>query len=131
MAYLDTSAYLKVVLDERESAALREELSRWPARVSSRLLIVESLRACTRYGPELVERARAGLADVALLPMDDELLLAAGQLQPPGLRSLDAIHLATALSIRDRVGVLLCYDTRLADAARAAGLPIARPGADR
>lgn len=119
------------MLDERESAALREELSRWPARVSSRLLIVESLRACTRYGPELVERARAGLADVALLPMDDELLLAAGQLQPPGLRSLDAIHLATALSIRDRVGVLLCYDTRLADAARAAGLPIARPGADR
>ncbi len=73
-------------------------------------------------------RAHAGLADLALLPMDDELLHAAASLEPPGLRSLDAIHLATALSIRDRIGVVFCYDERLACAAESAGLAVARPG---
>jgi len=58
--------------------------------------------------------------------MDDALLHAAAGLHPPGLRSLDAIHLATAPSIRDRLGVVFCYDERLADAATAAGLVVAR-----
>jgi len=98
--------------------------------VSSRLLIVESLRACSRYGPEFTARARAGLSDLALLPMDDALLHTAAEMEPPGLRSPDAIHLATALSIRDRVGVLFCYDERLADAAQSAGLVVAQPGTD-
>ncbi len=131
IAYLDTSAYVKLVLGEPESAALREELSRWPARVSSRLLIVESLRACSRYGAAFAARADAGLSDLALLPMDDALLHAAARLEPSSLRSLDAIHLATALSIRDRVGVVFCYDARLADAAECAGLVVARPAARR
>lgn len=61
--------------------------------------------------------------------MDDELLHAAAHLQPPALPTLDAIHLATALSIRDRLGVVFCYDARLADAAASAGLVVARPGA--
>jgi len=116
------------VLGEPESTALREELSGWQARVSSRLLIVESLRACARYGAAFEASAHAGLSDLALLPMDDALLLAAARLKAPGLRSLDAIHLATALSIRDRVGVLFCYDARLADAAQSAGFVVARPG---
>lgn len=93
-------------------------------------MIVESLRACARYGPSFTSRARSGLFDLALLPMDDEVLLAAARLEPRELRSLDAIHLATALSIRDRVGVVFCYDQRLADAAQSAGLPVARPGTD-
>ncbi|MGH2900105.1 MAG: type II toxin-antitoxin system VapC family toxin [Solirubrobacteraceae bacterium] len=128
IAYLDTSAYVKLVLGEPESTALREELSRWQARVSSRLLIVESLRACSRYGAAFATRALAGLSDLALLPMDDALLHAAAALQPPSLRSLDAIHLATALSIRDCVGLVFCYDERLVDAAVSAGLVVARPG---
>lgn len=129
IAYLDTSAYVKLVLGEPESAALRDELSRWEARVSSRLLIVESLRACSRYGPEFEARAREGLAALALLPMDDALLYAAAHLGPPRLRSLDAIHLATAFSLGGRVGVMLCYDERLADTARSVGLTVAKPGA--
>lgn len=129
IAYLDSSAYVKLVLGEPESTALREELAGWHARVSSRLLIVESLRACSRYGLAFAARAHSGLADVALLPMDDELLHAAAHLQLPGLRTLDAIHLASALSIRNRLGVVFCYDARLADAAAAAGLVVARPGA--
>ena len=93
-------------------------------------MIVESLRACARYGPVFTASALAGLSDLALLPIDDEVLHAAAGLGPPELRSLDAIHLATALSIRDRLGVVFCYDDRLADAAESAGLPVARPGAD-
>lgn len=93
------------------------------------MLIVESLRACSRYGTEFTARALAGLPDLALLPMDDALLHAAAALQPASLRSLDAIHLATALSIRDRLGIVFCYDERLADAAASAGLVVARPGA--
>jgi len=91
-------------------------------------LIVESLRACSRYGPAFATRARAGLSDLALLPMDDALLHAAACLQPPVLRSLDAIHLATALSIGGHLGVMFCYDERLADAAGSAGLVVVRPG---
>ena len=74
-------------------------------------------------------RARTGLLGPALLPMDDTLLHAAARLQPPDLRWLDAIHLATAITIRDSLGVVFCYDRRLADAAESAGLPVARPGA--
>ena len=92
------------------------------------MLIVESLRACSRYGTAFTARALAGLSGLALLPMDDALLHAAAALEPASLRSLDAIHLATALSIRDRVGVVFCYDERLADAAMSAGLVVARPG---
>lgn len=91
-------------------------------------MIVESLRACARYGPQFVARARAGLAGLAMLPIDDDLLHAAAGLPPPELRSLDAIHLATALSIGDRLGVMLCYDERLTEAARSAGLPVVSPG---
>jgi len=112
-----------------DPTVLREELSGWQqARVSGRLLIVNSVQACARYGAAFEARAGAGLSDLALLPMDDALLLAAARLEPPGLRPLDAIHLATALSIRDRVGVLFCYDDRLADAAQSAGSWSPRPG---
>lgn len=130
IAYVDSSAYVKLVLGERESSELREALSHWRVRVSSRLLMVESLRACARYGPSASARADAGLSDLSLLPIDDALLRAAARLDPPGLRTLDAIHLATALSIRDQLGIVFCYDSRLADAAQLAGLPVARPGAN-
>ena len=93
------------------------------------MLIVESLRACARYGARFTDRARTGLSGLALLPMDDRLLHAAARLQAPDLRSLDAIHLATAISIRDSLGVVFCYDRRLADAAESAGFPVALPGA--
>ena len=76
-----------------------------------------------------MDRAEAGLSGLALLPIDDRVLHAAATVGPPGLRSLDAIHLATALSVRERLGVLFCYDERLAEAAASAGISVARPGA--
>lgn len=116
------------MLGEVEAESLREALGSWPVVVSSRLLIVESVRACARYGTEFAARAEAGLSALALLPIDDAVLHAAAALQPPDLRSLDAVHLATAVSLGDRLGVLFCYDKRLATGARAAGIEVACPG---
>lgn len=65
--------------------------------------------------------------DVALLPLDDALLDDAISLRPTGLRSLDAIHLATALSVRDEIGAFVTYDERLVVAAEDEGLSVCRP----
>lgn len=128
LAYLDTSAYVKLVLREPEHVALVQALEGWPARISSSLLRVEAERAAARYGEQpWVERARAGLASLALLPLDEQVLGAAAALRPAGLRTLDALHLATALSTGRRLGVLFSYDDRLCDAARAAGVAVERP----
>lgn len=115
------------MLGEPEAGALREALADWPVLVSSRLLIVESVRACARYGSDFAIRAQTGLPALALLPMDDTVLNAAAAVAPASLRSLDAVHLATAISLGDRLGVLLCYDDRLSAAAQAAGVEVVQP----
>ena len=127
IAFVDTSAYVKLVLGEPEAPALDRALRGWRAHVGSALLRIEAERACARHGEAWVARARAGLAGYALLPLDDGVLRAAAALRPAGLRTLDALHLATALSTGRRLGVLFSYDERLCAAARAAGVPVARP----
>ncbi len=127
-AFLDASAFVKLVLAEPESDALREELASWAVVVSADLLRTEAPRACGRLGPRFAARARELLAGLALVPLDGELLDAAAEAGGPGLRSLDAIYLAAALRVRDELGAFLVYDERLAQAARAAGLPVAHPG---
>ena len=118
---------MKLPLQEAHHQALLMELAEWDGYVSSALLGVEAVRACARYGEKYVEDARAWLGDVALLPLDDALLDDATALRPAGLRSLDAIHLATALSIRDEIGVFLTYDERLGMAAAGCGLNVVEP----
>lgn len=115
---------MKLVLREAEERALREQMSTWDGYVSSALLGIEAIRACARHPGGYAEDARAWLHDVALMPLDDALLDAASSLEPPKLRSLDALHLATALSIREEIGAFLTYDDRLAAAAREHGLPV-------
>lgn len=88
---------------------------------------MEAIRACTRYGDRYAKDARAWLEGVALLPLDDAVLDEATSLQPAGLRSLDALHLATALSVRDEIGVFITYDERLEAAAGDCGLKVERP----
>jgi predicted nucleic acid-binding protein len=127
LAYLDTSAYVKLVLREPEHVALARALERWPARISSALLRAEAERACARYGPAWARRAREAVATLALLPLDEAVLAAAGELAPPALRTLDALHLATALGVGRRLGVLFSYDERLCAAASAAGIAVERP----
>jgi predicted nucleic acid-binding protein len=93
------------------------------------LLGIEAVRACARYGERYALRAREGLTLLALLPIDDGVVEAAAGLRPTSLRSLDAIHLATALSLDGDLGVMISYDERLNAAAREHALAVASPGA--
>jgi uncharacterized protein len=91
------------------------------------LIGVDAIRACARYGPEFAQAARSGLQGLALLPVDDEVLDRASRLEPRTLRSLDAIHVATALTVKDDIGVVLSFDERFCEAARAVDLPVTTP----
>jgi predicted nucleic acid-binding protein len=118
---------VKLPLKEPELNALLEELAEWDGFVSSALLAVEAIRACLRYGEDRATEARAFLDGLSLLPIDEAVLDEAASLGPARLRSLDALHLATALTIREEIGVFVTYDQGLADAARARGLPVVCP----
>lgn len=120
---------MKLALREAEEGALRTEMAEWDGYVSSALLGVEAIRACRRHRGGYASDAREWLLDVALVPLEDALLEKATSLDPPPLRSLDALHLATALSVREDLGAFFTYDQRLAEAAEAHGLPVAAPTA--
>lgn len=126
LAYVDSSALVKLPLAEAERVALRAELSGWVGLVSSSLLEIEVLRACGRHGDAYLRRAEQAVARVALLPIDATIVAHAARLGP-ALRSLDAIHLATALSLGGEVGAFVVYDERLQAAATKAGLPVTAP----
>ncbi len=118
------------MLPEPETGALRELLAGWPERVSSALIRVEVLRAVRRVNAaEAYQRAENLVSRVGLVAVDHAVLGLAARLAPPGLRSLDAIHLATALSIGDDLDGIVSYDARLSEAARRSGLPTLAPGA--
>ncbi len=124
--YLDTSAFVKLVRSEPESAALRRELA-GRELLSSVLLTVEGRRAARRYGELAARRARAALTAITLVPLDDPILQAAAELEPAELRSLDALHLATVVSLGEDLERLFCYDARLKDAAQALGIEVSQP----
>ena len=130
MIYVDTSALLKLVKDdEAEGPALRGFIGEagTPKLVSSALLAVEARRGMQRLRPDGLPKVDLLLAEVAQVAISDTVIESASRLPGPLLRSLDAIHLATALLIREDVDAVLTYDGRLAEAARAHGLPTAAP----
>jgi len=127
--YLDSSAIVKLVAREPETPALVEAVRADPAVVSSALAWTEVVRAVRRARGR-VARAQQVLDGIALVPIDEGTLRAAGDLAPAGLRTLDAIHLATALSLGEDVTGLVTYDERLAEAAAAVGIDVIAPGAD-
>ncbi|MGH7642920.1 MAG: type II toxin-antitoxin system VapC family toxin [Candidatus Dormibacteria bacterium] len=128
VAYLDTSAVVKLLVREEESRALRAELERWPRRASSALLRVELLRTVGRAGlPALVAVAHLQLSSIHLLRLDQEVLSRAAELEPWTLRSLDAIHLASALALGEELGTLLTYDRRMAAGSLAIGIDTRSP----
>jgi uncharacterized protein len=128
IAYLDTSAAVKLLMTEEESPALREWLNHRPVRASAALLRVELIRVVRRAGlPRLLPEARRLLAGVHLVRLDDSLLDQAAGLDPTELRSLDSIHLAAAASLGDDLAAVVSYDDRLLAAAASLGLPTATP----
>lgn len=130
MLYLDSAAIVKLVHAEPESAALRAWLderaeTRW---ASSVLAEVESFRALARYAPEAVSRLAPVLDQIDLIDMSARVRMLAQTVTPATVRSLDAIHLATALAVGRDLTSFISYDKRLLEAAAAVGLPADSPG---
>jgi predicted nucleic acid-binding protein len=127
--YLDTSALVKVVFEETES----DGLARWLAerqeirKLTSEVSTVELIRVCRRLDVDAVADARQLLAGLDLVPLGGEVLDQAARVDPVSLRTLDAIHLASALTLSDAVTAFVVYDTRLAGAADAAGFEVVTP----
>jgi uncharacterized protein len=127
-AYLDTSAFLKLVVGERESAALRRFLIRWPERASAILLRTEAVRSLRRAGYDSqVGAARRLFGTLRLIRLDEPLLDRASELDPREMRSLEALHLGAAVTLGSDLGVLVTYDERLAEAARQRGITVSSP----
>jgi len=125
--YVDSSALAKLVIAEAETQALKRHLTGCLV-TSSELAIVEVTRACARVAPGAArQRARLALEDATLVGIDRPVVERAARLVSGGLRSLDAIHLATALAVEP--DELVAYDRRLLEAAAEAGLSVASPGA--
>jgi uncharacterized protein len=129
LLYLDASALVKLVVAELETPALLALLKEYPDRISSALSVVELHRALRRAAAPAAEHRRATevLSRVALLRTDDDTLKRSAELAPGDLRSLDAIHLATALSVGDDLAGLVAYDLRLGAAAARLKLPVLAP----
>jgi uncharacterized protein len=128
VAYLDTSAFVKLVVAEPESAALQRFLGRWPERTSATLLRTEVIRALRRARQDAyVGAARRLFATMKLIRLEEPLLDRAGDLDTRELRSLDALHLAAALALGSDLGVVITYDSRLSDAARHRGMVVQSP----
>jgi predicted nucleic acid-binding protein len=129
IVYLDTSALTKLVRIEAETEGLRRWLEQGTAThlVSSEIATVELVRAARRSGESAVPVARQVLAGLSLVSLTSEMLQRAAQLEPPELRSLDAIHLATALELGSELATLVAYDRRMLAAADALGLSVAAP----
>ena len=129
MIYLDSAAIVKLVHAEAESAALRAWLDEradtgW---ISSVLAEIESFRALARYAPEAAARLPAVLDQIDLISVDPPVRILAQTVRPATVRSLDAIHLGTALHTSHVLTFFITYDKRLLDAALAAGLPAEAP----
>ena len=127
MIYVDSSAAVKLILAEAESAALRTYVATG-SLASSAILRTELSRAVARREPARSAAAMRLVGSVTLLAADEAVLETAARLGPPSLRSLDAIHLASALELRDELTAFVAYDQRLLDAASVLGLPVASPG---
>jgi predicted nucleic acid-binding protein len=126
--YLDSSALLKLVFEAEETPRLVEFLSEWPARVSSALARIEVMRIAARLEDRAVAReAQRIFRGISLVRIDDGIVAAAAAIKPAGLRSLDAIHLATVHAFGHHLGGMVVYDRRLARAARDQGIVVWAP----
>jgi predicted nucleic acid-binding protein len=125
--YVDTSALGRSLLDEPEKPAIERALETFERSVSSSLLRTELRRLGFRR--EMLDRADALLAGVSLIKVDDEILSSAETITPSTVATLDAIHLATAVRLKEagRLNALMTYDKQLADGAREHGITVLSP----
>ena len=126
--YVDSSALVKLAVQEPQSLALRRYLGRRRPLVSSAQARTEVVRSLLPLASEEVRRGREVLARVELLRINDRVLDTAGRMAPADLRSLDAIHLASAEQLGSDLRGFVTYDERLALAATGRGLRVIQPG---
>jgi uncharacterized protein len=124
--YLDASAIVKLVLQEPESQALIDYLDGRTDVEASELSIAEVGRAVRRFVPDF--EASEVMDGIVLHRVTPDVLRLAARLEPPGMRTLDAIHLASALMPGSGDVQMVTYDSRLANAARDHGLRVVQPG---
>jgi predicted nucleic acid-binding protein len=128
LVYLDTSAFVKLAIPEPETAALIAAIPAQARLVASEILEVEALRASRRVaGEDGATATRTQLAGVRLLPLTDQIRRRACELEPATLRSLDAIHVATALDLGELLACMYAYDARMASAASDVGIQVHAP----
>jgi predicted nucleic acid-binding protein len=125
--YIDSSAIVKLVAREPESAALRRFLRRRRPLVASVLVRTEVSRAVLTLGDPFLRRAGEVLSRIELVRINNQVLSDAGVLEPPVLRSLDAIHLATAALFETTLSGVITYDGPMTDAARSYGWKVSAP----
>jgi hypothetical protein len=117
-AYVDASALVKLFKAERETDAFRDALRDWPVQVASDLIRVEAVCTARRLGGAgILQRANAALERISLVPLTPEIIELATDAHAPPLRAMDAIHLATALTLREELGAVFVYDDDLRAAA--------------
>jgi uncharacterized protein len=127
--YLDSSALVKLAITEPESAGLNRWLASQPnlIHVSSTLIRVEVPRAVWRVDPAALPESYLVIRRIVEVEMSDQVLARAAGLRPAAVRALDAIHLASALTMRHELTAFVAYDQELLEAAVQAGLPTASP----
>jgi uncharacterized protein len=127
-SYFDTSALVKLVVAEPETAALQAWIAAAPRTpVSCDLARTELVRSVRRAAPDQLLRARDVLDSVTLFEVTTSMFEAAGLLDPSILCTLDALHLAAAITLGDELECIVTYDDRLAAAARANGVRTTSP----
>lgn len=124
--YIDTSAFLKLVVEEDNSAAMRAWMATAGPCWSSQLLCTEALRAADRLGLD-EHVVMEALEVVSLVVPGPTTYLMAGRLKPSTLRSLDALHVATALELGADLQGLVTYDIRMTSGAQAASVAVRSP----
>jgi len=124
--YVDASALVKLIVDEPESPSMFRWYVESGRLATSTIGIIETRRAANRRGHDPVHLENV-LRSVVILEVDGIVARSASRVAPSALRTLDAIHLATALAMGPEIGAFVTYDDRLAEAARAVGLPVLRP----
>jgi predicted nucleic acid-binding protein len=125
--YLDSSALVKLVVEEPESEDLRAFVGD-RAVVSSMIARTEVIRVVARTEHERIGTAERVLGETSLIIADGSVAWAAAWVEPASVRSLDAIHLATAQKLEVGLDAIVTYDRRMAEAARVAGMRVAAPG---
>ena len=127
MWYIDSSAIIKLIKPEKESAALTKKLP--SALIASRISRVEVTRTIIRYEPDLLDATYDVLADIQMVPVEDAIVTIAENLpQFIELRSLDSLHIASALAIKNVLKGIITYDKEMVIAAEALGFKTLSPG---